>query len=182
MMRLRIGAQLYYIKKQCNYIFRSMRHPFGWPTASREYQNILTLKALGLNVPVPIFYGARRNENGIEAVLVTEELRGFSALSDQTELEPTARETLAKEVGRILGILHKACLQHSCMYDKHIMVRWQDLMPEIALIDLEKLRRPVLPWRAARHDLDQLKRRQFIWTKSEWDLLEQSHQHKMLEA
>jgi hypothetical protein len=182
MMRLRIGAQLYYIKKQCNHLFRSLRHPFGWPTASREYQNILTLKALGLHVPEPVFHGSRRNEHGFEAVLVTQELSGFSALSDQTGLELQAREALAREVGRILGIMHNAHLQHSCLYDKHVMARWQDALPEIALIDLEKLRRPVLPWRAARHDLDQLKRHQFIWTNSEWDLLEQSHKRNMHDA
>jgi hypothetical protein len=179
MMRLRIGARLYYIKKQCNHLFRSLRHPFGWPTAIREYQNILTLKALVLIVPEPVFHGARRNANGFEALLVTEELSGFSALNDQTGLDLPARETLAREVGRILGILHNAHLQHSCLYGKHVMARWQDAMPEIALIDLEKLRRPVLPWRAARHDLEQLKRHQFIWSESEWDLLEQSHRHDL---
>ena len=176
MMRFRVGSQVYYVKKQCNHLYRSLRHPFGWPTASREYVNICRLQSLGLCVPEPVFHGIRRSAEGFEAVLVTHELGGFLALSEQTELESEQRATLAVAVGRTLGIMHQAHLQHSCLYDKHIMVRWQGKTPEIALIDLEKLRRPLLPWQAAQHDLDQLKRHQFIWSASEWAMLEESHQ------
>ena len=55
------------------------------------------------------------------------------------------------------------------------MVHWQDGKPEIALIDLEKLRRPYLPWRAARHDLDQLRRHQAVWNADDWDTLLAAH-------
>lgn len=175
MMRYSIGSQMYYIKKQCNHLCRSLRHPLGQPTATREHENILRLKMLGLRVPEPVFHRTRCSERGFEAVLVTKELHGFSALSDLTNLEPAARVSLAMEVGRILGVMHSAHLQHSCLYGKHIMARWQDGQPEVALIDLEKLRRPFLRWRAAKHDLDQLKRHQFIWSESEWQILEKSH-------
>lgn len=182
MLRFRSGSQMYYVKKQCNHLYRSPRYPMGRPTASREYENILCLKQLGLLVPEPVFHGTRPSPRGFEAVLVTKELQGFSALSDQTGLEPTLQKALAIEVGRVLGIMHSACLQHSCLYGKHIMIRWTDARPEIALIDLEKLRRPLLGWRAAKHDLDQLKRHQFIWTPSEWSSLEESHRRSLEEA
>ena len=175
MIRLRIGSQTFYVKKQCNHLFHSPSHPFGRPTVSREYENILHLKALGLRIPEPVFHGTRRTRQGFEGLLVTKELTGFSALSDQTAISAQARETLAKETGRALGIMHKVHLQHSCLYDKHIMVRWNGNEPEIALIDLEKLRQPILPWRAAKHDINQLQRHQHIWSKSEWKILLDAH-------
>jgi hypothetical protein len=75
----------------------------------------------------------------------------------------------------MLGLMHRHNLQHSCLYDKHIMVRWQHGQPTVALIDLEKLRRTWLPGKAARHDLEQLQRHQKIWSDADWALLEQAH-------
>lgn len=175
MMRLAVAGQLYYVKKQCNHLCRTLAHPFGWPTASREHENIGWLQALGLCVPEPVFHGERKSTDGYEAILVTRELAGFVSLDRQTGLAPAARAALAAEVGRVLGRLHRARLQHSCLYDKHLMVRWQGGQPEIALIDLEKLRRPLLAWQAAGHDLAQLKRHQHIWSEDEWRLLEAAH-------
>jgi hypothetical protein len=175
MLRVRVGEQVFYVKKQCNHLCRTLSHPFGWPTASRERLNIGRLQALGLSVPEPVFHGERRTENGFEAILVTRELTGFVALDMQTGLTPVARRVLAAEVGRVLGIMHRAHWQHSCLYDKHLFVRWQGERPEVALIDLEKLRRPILHWKAAEHDLDQLKRHQQIWSEGEWKILLAAH-------
>ena len=175
MMRLRIGDTLYYIKKQCNHLCRTLDHPFGWPTASREHLNLGRLQALGIVVPTPVFHGARRTAEGHEAVLVTEELAGFASIDTLQVLDPVQKRSLAVECGRVLGIMHRAGWQHSCLYDKHIMVRWDGLQPTIALIDLEKLRKPLLPGKAARHDLDQLKRHQFIWTDEDWQALLAAH-------
>jgi hypothetical protein len=55
------------------------------------------------------------------------------------------------------------------------MVRWSEARPEIALIDLEKLRKPLLPGKAARHDLEQLKRHQRILSEDEWGILLAAH-------
>lgn len=175
MMRLRHGDKTYYVKKQCNHLCHTLRHPFGWPTASREFFNILRLQLLGITVPQPVFHGSRQTAAGHEAVLVTEELVGFVDLETQGTRTAEEKSQLAAAVGRVLGIMHRQQLQHSSLYDKHIMVRWQDGQPEIALIDLETLRRAWLPGRAAQRDLKQLKRRQRIWQDADWALLEQSH-------
>ena len=175
MMRARVGDQVYYIKKQCNHLYRSLRHPFGWPTTSREYQNILRLQALNIRVPTPVFHGVGCAEEGFRGLLVTKELTGFTPLDTQTQLSEAQRATLAKTVGQVIGRMHQAHWQHSCLYDKHIFVRWNENTPEVALIDLEKLRRPVLFWRAADHDLDQLARHQAIWSSTEWSLLLAAH-------
>ncbi len=175
MMRLRHNGRTYYVKKQCNHLCRTLRHPFGWPTVSREYANILRLLALGITVPQPVFHGERKTAAGVQAVLVTEELVGYADLETQDNCTPEEKSRLASAVGRMLGRMHRHQLQHSSLYDKHIMVRWQDGWPEIALIDLETLRRAWLPGRAARRDLKQLKRRQNIWQAADWALLEEAH-------
>jgi hypothetical protein len=176
MMRSRIGGKTYYVKKQCNHLCRSLRHPFGWPTVSREFCNILRLQLLGITIPTPVFHGSRKTADGYEGLLVTEELVDFVALDSQGERSPEEKSLLATRVGQVLGIMHRHGLQHSCLYDKHIMVRWQDGQPTVALIDLEKLRRAWLPGNAARHDLEQLKRHQKIWSDADWTLLARAHQ------
>lgn len=175
MVTTRIGDTLYFIKKQNNHLFRSLRHPFGMPTTSREFENIQLLARLGIRVPEPVFHGSRKTAEGFAGLLVTRELAGFTAIADAGSLTAEARGHLAEAVGKTIGRMHQAKLQHSCLYDKHVMYRWQNAQAEIALIDLEKLRRPYLPWRAAKHDLDQLRRHQKIWDETDWQKLLSAH-------
>lgn len=175
MVTCRIGATLYFIKKQNNHLCRSLFHPLGIPTTDREFTNIQRLSALGIKVPEPVFHGNRKTAEGFAGLLVTRELEGFKAIDTATTLSPEQKTRLAAAVGQTVGRMHRARLQHSCLYDKHVMFRWQEDGPEIALIDLEKLRRPYLPWRAAEHDLDQLRRHQQIWTTEDWQTLLAAH-------
>ncbi len=175
MMTARFGDTLYYIKKQNNHLYRSLGHPFGMPTTSREFANIQCLSALGIQVPEPVFHGSRQGPEGFEGLLVTRELEGFKAIADAATLSPDEKRQLAIATGETVGRMHRARLQHSCLYDNHVMYRWQDGTLLIALIDLEKLRRPYLPWRAARHDLDQLRRHQQIWNPDDWAALLSAH-------
>lgn len=175
MITCRIGDTLYFVKKQSNHLCRSLRHPFGIPTISREYANIQRLRALGIGVPEAVFHGVRKRDGKLEGLLVTRELAGFRAISEAADLAPDALRQLAVTIGTILGRMHRHGLQHSCLYDKHIMFRWPGEAPEIVLIDLEKLRRPLLPSRAAAHDLDQLSRHQSIWNAADWQALLAAH-------
>ena len=175
MMRAEVSDQTYYIKKQCNHLYHSIIPPFKRPTVEREYRNLLRLKALGIRVPEPVFHGARKTAAGIEGLLVTKEQPGFTPLTAQNNLDASLRHELAKTIGHTLGLMHRANLQHSCLYDKHIFVRWNDGTPEAALIDLEKLHRPFFPWRAARHDLNQLRRHHPLWLEDDWATLLKHH-------
>ncbi len=174
-MRCFAGERLYYVKKQCNHLHRSLAHPAGEPTTAREFRNLRRLEALGIRVPAVVFHGQRRGEEGLQGLLVTESLDGFVALDGLEPRDGEEAERLAREVGAVVGRLHRAHLQHSCLYDKHIMVRREGGHLEVALIDLEKLRRPLLPWRAASHDLDQLSRHQTLWTPAHWQALLDAH-------
>lgn len=167
-MRVEVAGKTYYVKRQRNHLCRTLAHPFGWPTASREWHYLQRLGELGLGRPVPVFHGVRKTTAGTEAVLVTEELRAYRDLAAQTALAVGARKRLAEVVGEQLANLHRARLQHSSLYDKHIMVKWQDEQPMIALIDLEKMRTRLSPAAASRHDLEQLKRRQKVFDEADW--------------
>lgn len=179
MLRVRDGDRLYYVKRQRNHLCRTLLHPFGWPTASREWHYLDRLRRIGVGVPQPVFHGVRATAEGQEAILVTEDLAGFTALSAQTMLDTAQRMALANELGRSLGILHRARLQHSSLYDKHVMVRWKGDGPEIALIDLEKMRGRLTRGAAARHDLEQLRRRQKVLDDEAWAALAAAHARSM---
>ena len=171
----RFGESLYFIKKHCNHLWRSPLHPLGIPTTDREYANIQRLAEIGIRVPEVVFHASRKDTEGLKGLLATRELVGFKAISEAISLPDQEKNQLAIAVGQTIGRMHREKLQHSCLYDKHVMYCWQDDKPEIALIDLEKLRRPILPWRAAKHDLDQLYRHQRVWDSTQWATLLAAH-------
>lgn len=175
MLRVKGESGTLYVKRQRNHLCRTLAHPFGWPTASREWHYLNRLRELGLRAPVPVFHGARRGAKGLEAVVVTEELSGYTDLSQQTELSPERYAALASRIGACLGVLHRARLQHSCLYDKHVMVRWDGDSPDVALIDLEKMRPRLRARAAAKHDLEQLQRRQSVLDADAWAVLLEAH-------
>ena len=175
MMLLHEDGLTYFVKRQCNHLCRTLRHLFGWPTASREWLYLNLLRGLGVRVPEPVFHGVRRQADGTEAVLVTGKLEGFADLSAQAGLPTERKLALAQELGRQLARLHRARLQHNNLYDKHIMVRWVGGSPEIALIDLEKMRRRWSAGAAVQRDLEQLRRRQAVFDERAWTELLAGH-------
>jgi len=180
MMRVPDATGLLYVKRQFNHLCRTPRHPFGWPTTSREWHYLHRLQGIGLTAPQPVFHRIRRVSGGTEAVLVTRELHGFASLDTQTTLTAAQRLLLAETLGVQLARLHRARLQHSCLYDKHVMIRWDRERPQVALIDLEKMRTRFTVKAAVRHDLEQLQRRQRIFADSEWQALLRSHRNALV--
>jgi len=175
-IRAATGNGIAYVKRQRNHLCRSLRHPLGWPTASREWYFLLQLRTLGIAAPVPLFHAVRHTPAGIEAVLATAALEGYHPLHELEGLPAAARAGIADALGHELGRLHRERLQHSCLYDKHVMIRLHDdARPDIALLDLEKMRRRLTPTLAAHHDLDQLHRHQRLFDGPDWTLLLASH-------
>lgn len=178
-LRVRHHGMLVYVKRQRNHLCRTLRHPFGWPTTSREYVYLRRLQKIGIAAPVPLFHSSVERDGGVESLLVTEALADFEPLPVRQGLDAACRSSLALTVGHVLGKLHRARLQHSCLYDKHVMVRWRSLAPEVALLDLEKMRTRATRSAAATHDLDQLRRHQDLWNRPEWNLLRASHREAL---
>lgn len=175
-LRVSTAGLTLYVKRQRNHLCRTFLHPIGWPTASREWHYLNMLSRLGIHAPSPVFHGVRQSPEGLEAILVTEELRDYRSLDQLEELPQEARQRIAQVLGTSLGRLHRARLQHSCLYDKHVMVRLNgDAPPTVALIDLEKMRPRLTQKRAAKHDLQQLKRRQHFFSDDNWETLLEAH-------
>lgn len=183
MMRVRLDGRMFYVKRQLNHRCRTLSHPLGWPTASREWHYLNRLARIGVAAPTPVFHAVRASPDGDEAVLVTEELIGFVDLAGWGALESPRRRRLAQAVGGMLGRLHRAHLQHSSLYDKHVMARGEGDGFAVALIDLEKMRPRLLArWGAARRDLDQLHRRQALFDDDDWAALLATHEEAFSRA
>ncbi|MDT8427937.1 MAG: lipopolysaccharide kinase InaA family protein [Pseudomonadales bacterium] len=161
-----------YIKRQSRHLCRDWRHPLGWPTLCREHSNLQQLRTLGIGCPTPLFSGRLGNS----AILVLEALEGFTALDQLSLATSASRESLARSLGESLGRLHRHCLQHSSLYAKHVFVRPQADQWQIALIDLEKMRRCISAKFCARHDLSQLRRHQNLFDSRDWDVLLEAHE------
>jgi len=79
-----------------------------------------------------------------------------------------------KDLADNLARMHKGRWQHSCIYIKHVFVRvtgvGEAAKVEVALIDLEKCRQRLTAYRAAAHDMKQL-RRHSSFSATDWDKL-----------
>ncbi|MES2821305.1 MAG: lipopolysaccharide kinase InaA family protein [Pseudomonadota bacterium] len=164
---------LLYAKRQTGHLYRSLRHPFGYPTAMRERDALLACAGLGVTVPRVVYAGCRRQAGAWQALLVTESLDEYRCLEERYAAgeatvwgEPLHLRIL-QEVGATLGRLNRGRWQHGCLYLKHVFVRLRDGGVEVALLDLEKSRRRLSAKQAARHDLRQLKRRS-SWNEEQW--------------
>lgn len=167
------SGQLLYRKQQVGHIYRSLRHPLGYPTAMRERDALQAAAALGVPVPRLVFAACRKVAGEWQALLVTEALEGYVSLEDcYARGEPqrwgeALHQRILQQVGAVVGRLNRGGWQHGCLYLKHVFVRLQGEQIEVALLDMEKSRKRLLARRAARHDLRQLKRRS-SWSEAQW--------------
>lgn len=182
--RITVQGQLLYAKRQAGHTYRSLKYPLGRPTVLRERDALLNAAKAGVAVPEIVYCGAERGADGWRALLVTKAPEGFLPL-DQWYLEhprehcdETQHQQLLQGIAECLAKLHKARLQHGCMYAKHIFVRIQESNCEVALLDLEKARRRLNRKQAALHDMLQL-RRHSPWHEGDWQFLINHYQTAM---
>ena len=72
------------VKRQQNHFSRSWLHPLrGIPTFEKEFRSILRYRQLGILTLKPVLFARRRCAAGVQAILVTEYLEGY------TDLDPT---------------------------------------------------------------------------------------------
>jgi hypothetical protein len=167
------NGQLLYRKQQIGHIYRSLRHPFGHPTAMRERNALLACAALKVNVPTLVYAECRKVAGEWQALLITEALDGYSSLekcysrgTEQTWGELLHQQVL-HEVGVCLARFNRGRWQHGTMRLAHIFVRVQGTQIDVALLDLEKSRQRLLATSAALHDIKQLKRHS-SWNTPQW--------------
>jgi tRNA A-37 threonylcarbamoyl transferase component Bud32 len=180
------GARaLRYCKRQVGHLYRSLRHPLGRPTVLREHDALQAFSQLGVRVPTIVYCGARQQAGRWQALLVTEELKGFVSLEHWYEAGLDERhgrrvhEQMLKAVGQTLSRYHRGRWQHGCCYAKHIFIKAAGQADasgiEIAVLDLEKSRRRLGRRAAVEHDMRQLARHRGAMSDDDWQLLQAAH-------
>jgi hypothetical protein len=184
---LQPGKPPLYSKRQIGHLFRSLRHPFGLPTALREEQALIACEALGVLVPRRILCAARKHAGQWQALLITEELTGFVSLDDwyadhASKLDEGARQAVLYRLALVLRRLHHGRQQHGSLYSKHVYISLQAKQPAVALLDLEKSRRRLFRHSAMQRDLAQLCRRRGAMPQADWDYVLQCYHHPQLQT
>lgn len=156
-----------FLKRQQNYIRRTFLHPFsGVSTFSCEFETIRHLFESGVGVPKLVFFSEQRSDDGMQAILVTEELHGYRALDEvarEVLFDPATtraqKNALIKSAALTVRKLHDAGVQHRALHPKHLMVNMQNPdAPSSVVIDFEKARPKFFAIRRALRDLSTLNR------------------------
>jgi hypothetical protein len=169
--RLQLGEHAYYLKRQSNYLTRSLRHPFGEPTFAREMRNIQRYQQLGIPALQAAFFAQRKIAGKRCAILLTRALDGWQDLEhwlqNWHEHPPAQRRAILQACGQLARRLHDARQLHGCFYPKHIFLREEASGFSAQLIDLEKTRSLWLGQRDRIKDLEPLLRRAGNWSEDE---------------
>jgi len=169
--RLQLGDTAFYLKRQSDYLTRSLRRPFGEPTFAREFRNIERYRALGIPALQAAFFGERRVRGEHRAILLTRALDDWQDLDHWLQgwvHHPAGqRQAIGQACGELARGLHRAGQVHGCFYPKHIFLRAQGERFEACLIDLEKTRPIWLGQRDRVKDLEPLLRRTTVWSDAE---------------
>jgi hypothetical protein len=173
--RLDLEGHAFYLKRQSNYLMRTLHAPFGEPSFAREFRNISRYEKLGIPALEAAFFGERKVDGEVRAILLTRALDGWDDLdsllhrwSDMSEAQHVA---ILQACGHLARCLHSKRQVHGCFYPKHIFLKATGDGYRAQLIDLEKTR-PLLFGRRDRvKDLEPLMRRAPEWSEAQLRVL-----------
>lgn len=169
--RLELGEAAFYLKRQSNYLTRSLARPFGEPTFAREFRTIQHYAELDIPVVQAVFFAERQEAGERRAILMTRALDDWQdldgLLDDWAQLHPERRTAILRACAALARQLHGAGQMHGCFYPKHIFLREEGEVFQACLIDLEKTRPLLLGRRDRIKDLEPLLRRASVWSQAE---------------
>ncbi|MCP1442020.1 hypothetical protein J3D54_001152 [Pseudomonas sp. GGS8] len=169
--RLDLDGHGYYLKRQSNYLTRSRHSPFGEPSFAREFRNISRYRTLGIPALQAAFFGERKVDGEVRAILLTRALDAWddldSLLQRWSELSATQHSAILKACGQLARRLHGMRQVHGCFYPKHIFLQATGDGYQAQLIDLEKTRPLFFGRRDRIKDLEPLLRRAPEWSESQ---------------
>jgi hypothetical protein len=152
-----------FIKFQEDHVYRSILHGFApRPTYAREFANLRRFQGAGVPTPEWVYFGQKRQDGHLRAILVTRELQGYAPLDRLNAGEPERkrRRVLLETLARLTRRMHRHFIQHGSLYPKHIYYRLgANGECDIRLIDLERGRWHPCPRLLAIRDLSSLLRR-----------------------
>ncbi|CAI8703826.1 lipopolysaccharide kinase [Pseudomonas soli] len=169
--RLELEGKGYYLKRQSDYLTRSLHRPFGEPTFAREFRNISRYQKLDIPALQAVFYGERKQAGQHRAILMTRALDEWTDLEHSLGHWPQTpapqRQGILQACGQLARTLHGAGQMHGCFYPKHIFLRERREGWQAQLIDLEKTRPLLFGMRDRVKDLEPLLRRARAWSEAD---------------
>ena len=169
--RLDCEGQGFYLKRQSNYLTRTLHSPLGEPSFAREFRNIQRYRMLGIPALEAVFFGQRNVLGERRAILMTRALDGWNdldaLLAQWPQLTVQQQQAILRACGQLARQLHALRQVHGCFYPKHIFLQADGDAYRAQLIDLEKTRPLLLGQRDRVKDLEPLLRRAHVWSESE---------------
>ena len=173
--RLDLEGQGFYLKRQSNYLTRTLHSPLGEPSFAREFRNIQRYQLLGIPALEAVFFGERKVPGERRAILMTRALDGWndldSLLGQWPQLTDEQQHAILRACGQLARRLHEVRQVHGCFYPKHIFMQPDGASYRAQLIDLEKTRPLLLGQRDRVKDIEPLLRRARAWSEDEVRLL-----------
>lgn len=118
--RLELEGKGYYLKRQSDYLTRTLHRPFGEPTFAREFRNISRYQKLQIPALQAVFYGERKKGGTHRAILMTRALDEWadldSLLARWPQLSDAERNGVLQACGQLARTLHRAGQVHGCFY------------------------------------------------------------------
>ncbi|MEX5352283.1 lipopolysaccharide kinase InaA family protein [Pseudomonas juntendi] len=169
--RLELEGKGFYLKRQSDYLTRTLHRPFGEPTFAREFRNISRYQKLKIPALQAVFYGERKGNGQHRAILMTRALDDWrdldSLLAQWPQFDAASRLGILQACGQLARTLHAAGQVHGCFYPKHIFLRERREGWQAQLIDLEKTRPLLFGMRDRLKDLEPLLRRAGVWSEAD---------------
>ncbi|EKT4466332.1 lipopolysaccharide kinase InaA family protein [Pseudomonas sp. NY15356] len=169
--RLELEGKGFYLKRQSDYLTRTLHRPFGEPTFAREFRNISRYQKLKIPALQAVFYGERKGNGQHRAILMTRALDDWrdldSLLAQWPQFDAASRLGILQACGQLARTLHAAGQVHGCFYPKHIFLRERREGWQAQLIDLEKTRPLLFGMRDRLKDLEPLLRRAGAWSEAD---------------
>ena len=169
--RLDLEGQGFYLKRQSNYQMHTLHAPLGEPSFAREFRNISRYEKLGIPALKAAYFGQRKVDGEVRAILLTRALDGWddldSLLQQWPRLSAAQQSGTLRACGLLARRLHAARQVHGCFYPKHIFLQALGDGYEAQLIDLEKTRPLLFGQRDRVKDLEPLTRRAPEWNEAQ---------------
>ncbi|MFT4641359.1 MAG: tRNA A-37 threonylcarbamoyl transferase component Bud32 [Verrucomicrobiales bacterium] len=150
------GFPTLFMKKQENHCFRALRNGFRRrPTLEREAVALAALTEKSVSVPPLIYYGSRVVDGRHQALLLEPNLEGYLPLDELMKDEsspwhqPLKKRQIIKAVGSATRQMHDADWHHRHFHPKHVLLNFDEALPKVYFVDLEKAR----PIRRRGHDV-----------------------------
>lgn len=164
------GAVTVFIKRQLNYVSRTLFHPFrGVLTLTREYHALRSLSGCGIATPHLLYFAEEDTGTERRAILITLALRDYQSLDqlNAVDLPLMIRRQHAIAGAALLRSIHALGCRHNCFYPKHVFLHRHEMGFHSCIIDLEKVRWTLSKRQSALRDIRTFFNRCDNWTRSQ---------------